>query len=412
MALFFMKSTAAHNLKDAPGGEAYLSHDPRVLARGGQVFAENCARCHSSKLPTPTKPMRLFSETGCSGPDYLTCWKEYWIWTKTEEFKSQIRTKVAAPDFLNDNFLSAEFRVPVTLLQSNACSPLASNAIRDNIWDNFSSETYKQLPSVGTITVYDPITGDPKPYAMPAGGRGYTRPASLISLWSTAPFLLNNSVGRLNPGAPDDTYNPSPTVANRMAAFQDAIEKMLWPEKRDRDPALGNKVPGVIDRTTQLSYVRVAPGYFPAGLERWGKRLFPRLFDNDDEFQIGPFPRGTPVGLLASLMIQPEEMGFWDRLRHDRALAALILELKRRLDALGPQRPGEGDDDYNRRATLVLTEKGSRGTEPSLASQLMALSKCPDYVVNRGHYFGTGYDGEAPLSDADKRALIEFLKTF
>ena len=31
---------------------------------------------------------------------------------------------------------------------------------------------------------------------MPAGGRGYTRPPSLVSLWSTAPFLLNNTVGR------------------------------------------------------------------------------------------------------------------------------------------------------------------------------------------------------------------------
>ena len=34
--------------------------------------------------------------------------------------------------------------------------PLATNAIRDNIWDNFSSETYKNLPSVGTIKIYDP----------------------------------------------------------------------------------------------------------------------------------------------------------------------------------------------------------------------------------------------------------------
>ena len=33
------------------------------------------------------------------------------------------------------------------------------------------------------------------PYQMPAGGRGYTRVPSLISLWSTAPFLLNNTVG-------------------------------------------------------------------------------------------------------------------------------------------------------------------------------------------------------------------------
>jgi hypothetical protein len=40
------------------------------------------------------------------------------------------------------------------------------------------------------------------------------------------------------------------------------------------------------------------------------------------------------------------------------------------------------------------------------------VSKCADYVVNRGHYFGTDYfREETGLSDADKRALIEFLKT-
>jgi hypothetical protein len=43
---------------------------------------------------------------------------------------------------------------------------------------------------------------------------------------------------------------------------------------------------------------------------------------------------------------------------------------------------------------------------------LLKLSKCPDFVVNRGHYFGTDYFAEEPaLSDADKRALIAFLKT-
>jgi hypothetical protein len=51
---------------------------------------------------------------------------------------------------------------------------------------------------------------------------------------------------------------------------------------------------------------------------------------------------------------------------------------------------------------------------------MLAVSKCPDFVVNRGHYFGTGFVdpgstdpiGEPALSDDDKRALIEFLKTF
>src|SRR4029079_7444568 len=115
-----------------------------------------------------------------------------------------MRAIVNAPDFLDGNFLSAEHRVPVTLLQTNACSPLATNAIRDNIWDNFSSDTYKELPSVASIKVVDPVTGEERTYEMPGGGRGYTRPASLISLWSTAPFLLNNSVGGCHPQHPVD----------------------------------------------------------------------------------------------------------------------------------------------------------------------------------------------------------------
>jgi hypothetical protein len=57
---------------------------------------------------------------------------------------------------------------------------------------------------------------------------------------------------------------------------------------------------------------------------------------------------------------------------------------------------------------------------------MLALSKCPDLVVNRGHYFGTAefnqqaglsedekaFGTEPELSDDDKRALIAFLKTF
>jgi hypothetical protein len=44
---------------------------------------------------------------------------------------------------------------------------------------------------------------------------------------------------------------------------------------------------------------------------------------------------------------------------------------------------------------------------------LMKLNKCPDFVVNRGHYFGNAQiAGEPVLSDDDKSALIEFIKTF
>ncbi|MGA8530136.1 MAG: hypothetical protein WB622_10500, partial [Acidobacteriaceae bacterium] len=328
----------------------------------------------------------------------------YWGWTETTDFRGKMEAIVKAPDFLDDNFLSAEFRVPVTLLQTNACSPLATNAIRGNIWDNFSSETYKDLPSVGTITYYDPFNGKPHAFKMPAGGRGYTRPPSLISLWSTAPFLLNNSVGRLNPNAPTDEWNPSPSVDNRMAAFQDAITKMLWPEKRDKDPVIGNLVGpevagSLIDRTTTRSSIRVAAGFVPdnlKGLTGIGQRLLPSVFSAGG-IEIGPIPAGTPVDLLANLDLLDDDADLAGRIDHDKKLLDLLLRLKHDLEALGPN---PSDED-------------ARKVFANLVEPLMQVSKCPDFIVNRGHYFGTSYaQGEPALSDKEKLALIEFLKTF
>ena len=387
MALFFLKSTAPHRLKDAPGGESYLTRDTAKLDRGKTVFAERCARCHSSKVPAPAAGL---DPDGCSGKDYLSCWNKYWDWTKTEGFKAKMRAIVHQKDFLDDNYLSTDQRVPVTLLQTNACSPLATNAIGGNIWDNFSSQTYKDLPSVGTITVYHPFTGDPIPYVMPAGGRGYTRPPSLISLWSTAPFLLNNSVG---------AFDPDPSVGSRMHSFQNSIEQMLWPEKRDKDSLLPDKLPGKIDRTTETSYIRIATGFLPDYLKPLlspGQRLFPMFFENEG-LVLGPVPKGTPVGLLANLDVLGEGISPAEKLAHQAKVLDLLLKMQHDLAAL----PQNATDEQ---ANMVFA---------NLVPDLLALSKCPDYVVNRGHYFGTSYfAGEPALSDEDKYALIEFLKTF
>src|SRR5262249_44764562 len=151
----------------------------------------------SSKLPDPPKEIDL---ENANGPHYLEAWKRYWEWTKTEPFKAEMRKRVLDDTFLDDNYLSSELRVPATLLGINACSPLATNAIRNNIWDNFSSESYKTLPSAGDLDVWNPseAPNKPAPYHLAEGGRGYVRPASLVSVWSTAPFLQNNSVGRFN----------------------------------------------------------------------------------------------------------------------------------------------------------------------------------------------------------------------
>jgi mono/diheme cytochrome c family protein len=130
MARFFLASTEPHHLKDAPGGAKFLTEDQATVTRGKVVFSERCARCHSSKFPSPPQGS---SPGNCAGPQYLECWNKYWEWTKTDAFKSQMRAIVLANDFLKDNVLSNDARVPVTLLHTNACSPLASNGIGGNI---------------------------------------------------------------------------------------------------------------------------------------------------------------------------------------------------------------------------------------------------------------------------------------
>ncbi|MGC1409048.1 MAG: hypothetical protein WA864_08930 [Acetobacteraceae bacterium] len=394
-AWFFLQAAKPDRLKDAPGGTKYLTTDTSVLDRGKTVFAETCARCHSSKIP---KPAVGLDPSGCAGPGYLQCWNRYWSWTKTEDYKKQMRAIVSAPDFLEGNFLSTEARVPVTLLQTNACSPLATNALAGNIWDNFSSQSYKTLPSVGTVTVHDPFTGKPWQYKMPAGGRGYTRPPSLISLWSTAPFLLNNTVG-------EDAFEQDPSVDARMRVFQASIEQMLWPDKRKRDPSLGDTNRGdpiyLIDRTTQDSNITIPADYLPETFRSLSARLhtlLPKLSGADGSLTIGPFPKGLPVNLLSNLQPLPESDRLLDRVRHVENLVKLLVDLKLYLLTL----PSGATDEQKVGAI------GSR-----MGSELLALNKCPDFEVNRGHYFGTGVvPGEPALSDSDKRALIEFLKTF
>lgn len=397
VALFFLAAARPDHLEDAPGGEQYLNDPPEEVARGKVVFAENCARCHSSKLPE--KSYTFFPDKGCNDENYLKCFNAYWDWTRSEEFKQQMRAIVLDHDFLKNNYLSNELRIPVTLVESNACSTLATNAIRENIWNDFSSTSYKSLPSVGEFLVHHPITGKPYKYRMPAGGLGYIRVPSLVSIWSQAPFLLNNTVGDFcwkspagrtyadyhgdtygNDANDSDEYTCAGTTKDRMKAFQDGIEKLLWPEKRRGDRLYltqsGKLLPGVIDRTTATSYLRVPPGFVPDFL-----KIFPDLRDG---IQIGPIPKGTPVNLLANI-----DLGN----RH--GVIELLPKLVKALKSL----PKDATDEQ------------ARAVFAPLVDEMLALDKCPDFVVNRGHYFGTAYlPGETGLSDADKKALIAFLK--
>ena len=330
VAKFFAR-LKPYRLEDAPGGKAYLTTDPATLARGRHAFAANCAGCHSSKQPPPGT-----------------------------EAKAWFQQAVLRDDFRDGNFFSNEQRYPVTRIGTNADRACATNATAGHIWQNFSSDTYKSLPSVGEIQVYNPYTGAVQPFRAPAGGPGYYRPPSLISLWSSAPFFHNNSLGK---------FTGDPSVAGRMDAFNDAAEKLLWPEKR-----LG---PESIWRTTRECSLEIQRTLLPEPL----RTLLTPYVDPDGFFRIGPIPAGTPINLIANIDPESDPSGLVRLCLKLRAAFATIKQ--QHLDATA--------------ARALLTKE--------VAPALFAVNKCPDLITDRGHTFG--HD----LSDDDKRALIEYLKT-
>jgi hypothetical protein len=400
MAKFLLRAGQPDLLKDAPGGAAIIAAEAPAAARGKTVFANSCARCHSSKRPTPPPELNL---QACAPQDFNHCFSRFWRWTQTDDFKRQMSEIAARPDFTEKNYFSSDARIPVTLLRTSACSPLAANALAGNIWDNFSSQTYKDLPSVGVITVRDPFTGARTQFAMPGGGRGFTRPPSLVGLWSTAPFLLNNALG---PG------NDDPSVEARLKAFDAAMEQLLWPQKREKDSVLGDKGVALIDRMTMRSTITISASYIPkayAGWQEWAHRLLPNFVSSGGDITIGPFPKGLPVNLLANTRLLPENFNLTGWLDHVDRILALVPDLKHGIE---------------------LVERGATDEQlmqhyAALSPRLLPLSTCPDFEVNRGHYFGTAefnqteglteaekaFGEEPPLSDEDKRALIAFLKT-
>jgi len=123
--------------------------------------------------------------------------------------------------------------------------------------------------------------------------------------------------------------------------------------------------------------------------------IFRRLFPGDSgkgyALRIGPFPRGFPVGLISNVDLLGTELPPKERAAHLHRLAELVNHALREL----------------------RTRNDFRVVVNGLMDELLAVSKCRDFVVNKGHYFGTQDFAEEPgLNDSDKRALIEFLKTF
>jgi hypothetical protein len=138
----------------------------------------------------------------------------------------------------NGPVLSDDLIHPAGDIGTNSCRSKTTNWTAGHIWAQFSSDQYKQRPT---------------------GGPGFYRDIPLLGAWATAPFFHNNRLG---------IYNQDPSVAGRVAAYEEAMYELLNPLARD--------YLGSIQRTTDWIQVPTPIGNVT-------------------------LPAGTPVALFANL---------------------------------------------------------------------------------------------------------------
>jgi hypothetical protein len=508
-------ATQAMKLSATPEGRQRLEPHATDAALGRQVFLQNCAVCHSSKQPPQFqlafsrdwRRAALLPNTGASNPAPLTLPMDYADWDeyrlspahlayvqRLQSFVSQ--EQAAERDFVKDNYLATDVRVPITLVGTNSGRAVATNAMRGQVWDNFSSETYKLLPAVGEVRFFNPRLasagvdrwGNNDSYVPPADGPGYYRPASLVSLWTSAPYLHNNTLG---------IYNGDPSIAGRLAAFDDGIDKLLWPQRRAAGSGLAGDLrkklpgiasePGFIYRTTEPSWIdfrapfirpllsgilgetavsfltgplwwlaamlalvlallgrgrlaafalaafaavlgallratgidgihpllwllplAAAAGALIFFMRPWLRGAARVLFGLSAlafistgllatafvdgrvaDIRIGPIPMGTPVNLVMNMNPEAPPADLFNAVS---GLARGLLRVRKEFPA---DRAGQYRKDGRPLAAFL-----AEAEQP-----LMRVSKCPDFVLDRGHWFAEG------LSDDEKKQLKAFLET-
>jgi hypothetical protein len=545
----FVFTSEEQTKTDSPSPEAREKErarhvDVSQLAEGRRVFAQHCIVCHSSIQPESSAVTLFQPKEGetedqkkkrtadqkvyeakhqdlinrrqmVRNRDSVT--GEFWEhepaqWLRDSEYQKWASEIVEQPAFWKWNYLSIDYRIPVTLVGTNSARAMATNSITGHVWEDFASESYRKLPSPGPISYFDPYQTDGNGEARftprhkvaadvpkEGGGPGFYRVPSLVSVWATAPFLHNNSLG---------LFNNDPSVEGRLAAFDDAIRKLLWPAKRLESSSYNGATAerlkadhGLIWRTTEPSYLTLQARRVPyfaeklppvAALHRkfpWLARVFPfwlptavlmasalviLLVSNDSRRRIIGVLALVVSAVLATLFFLATRYPAWRGLSGLREIQpawllvgsvlglAVVLLLPfsafwRRAGgylyvglglliggivslnagqlsdlSVGPIPAGTPVNliaNFNSEADLAdqaksfntavagLAEIESRHLEPhdarqvlrtQIAPALMKVNKCPDFVMDKGHDF----DWFHSMTDNEKNALIELLKTF
>lgn len=303
LAAFLITGGPTYLLKakdvDGTPGSAFV--DLAKVPAGRQVFARECAGCHSSKFaPDSVRADKAALARYYEGHVFGA--EEYWQYefTEAERNSEAFKTKYLVKDsrtgqlrprqfaeadatkgggMLGQDWLANDEPVPFHIVGTNKCRALHDNHGTGHIWEEFSSETYKQRPPAGSVKQVVnrmvPLVGG-KEWGGEreiAGGSGYLRNFSLLSVWATAPFLHNNAIGELTylkNGAIDYT------VRGRVQQFELAYEELMTSDNPKDQPHRPQKI-GVTDRDIKLA---------------------PRE-DGQGPIKL-PVPAGTPIAHFAS----------------------------------------------------------------------------------------------------------------
>ncbi len=130
---------------------------------------------------------------------------QYVDWTATGRGKQVFRANCASChtngygiDSSHQDYTDDQLH-PVAEVGTNSCRSRTTNWQAGHIWAEFSSDEQR------------------------ARGPGYIRDVPLLGIWATAPFFHNNKLG---------LFNNDPSIEGRLAAFDDAFDKLLNPLSR------------------------------------------------------------------------------------------------------------------------------------------------------------------------------------
>ncbi len=330
-----------------------------AVSRGQTVFADNCARCHSSVPESDGGPFRKRDFTAANP---------------------------AHPRQVRADFLGNDQPTPATEVGTFRCRALHANHQAGHLYMEYASDTLRKQPVVADI---------PERTELKDGGRGYYRNVSLVNIWATAPFMHNNAIGPEICGKPANKSNDF-----HRARYVDSAGKLLdkQPECLRYDPS----VEGRFELYKRSMFELLNPA----------ARGVKRTLTNADlliDLGVRPLDGKSEKPLLGFGQVKipaGTSAGFLNGLQHKQLVGDLYLAKRdpARLEALGRK---------DQLATLqAIADEILK--DPSRFVHVLRDKRdfisanyqtCRQEIENEGHRFGED------LSAADKKALTAFLAT-